>query len=111
MPELAVAVHVVCKNKHCLSAVSSPVSSVILSQDSAVMVVSTSRSFVCCRARRLDSFSAIFAAVNSKPVNVIEEVSKKDGWKISYQQILYVMFLGKFKGGAYQIEHLLEEYR
>ena len=75
------------------------------------MVVSTSRSFVCCRARRLDSFSAIFAAVNSKPVNVIEEVSKKDGWKNSYQQIVYAIFLGKFKGVAYQIEHFPEEYQ
>ena len=110
MPE-----HVVTNVKHCLSVVSTSVSSVILSQDIAedisVTVVSTSRSFVCCRARRLDSFSAIFAAVNSKPVNVIEEVSKKDGWKNSYQQIVYAMFLGKFKGVAYQIEHFLEEYQ
>ena len=111
MPELAVAVHVVTRVKHCLSAVPSPVSSVILSQDVEVTVVSTFRSFVLCRARRVDSFPAVFAAVASKPVNVIEEVSKKDGWKNSYQQIVYAIFLGKFKGVAYQIEHFLEEYQ
>jgi len=71
LPELAVAVHVVTNVKHCLSVVSTPVSSVILSQDIAedisVTVVSTSRSFVFCKARRVASFPAVFAAVASKP--------------------------------------------
>ena len=115
MPELAVAVHVVTSVKHCLSVVSTPVSSVILSQDIAedisVTVVSTSRSFVFCKARRVASFPAVFAAVASKPINVIKEVSRKDGCKISYQQIVYAMFLRQFKGVAYRIEHLLEEYQ
>ena len=111
---LTLAVMVVTKTKHCLPTVSTPVSSVNILQDVAVAVVSTSVStssglFVFCRARRLFLVPAFFDAVASKPMYVIEEGRKIDGWRISYQQMIYAMFFGKFKGVAYQIELLLEK--
>ena len=93
---------VVTKTKHCLPSVSTPVSSVILLQDVAVAIVSTSVStssglFVFCRARRLFLVPAFFAAVASKPMYVIEEGRRIDGWKISYQQMIYAMILGNLR--------------
>ena len=64
--------HVVTKFKHFLPAMPTPVSS-HLSKDVSVAVVSTSRLFVSCRARRLGSFPAVVDAVDSKAINVIEE--------------------------------------